>query len=186
MTLTGKPCPADVTSGMTTREHVKARDPELAYLLIHVFGDGAWRYPYTAPRPFGRQHQTGGASSVPIPPLLPVPAPAWHAAVTAPPPLPVLPQPEWQRLCPPVHLIQGSGTVIQQPVLGSGAAWGWGGAAGGVGGREGGGGQPHYGVVNGGRTEEAQEQPGEAGGQRRPKSKLLASLWPWKRRGSNS
>ena len=45
---------ADVTSGVNTRERVKARDPRLAALLAAVYGDGAWRYPATAPRAFAR------------------------------------------------------------------------------------------------------------------------------------
>lgn len=43
----------DVTSGMTCREAVKQRDPELAALLTTVWGDGPWRYPLTAPHPLG-------------------------------------------------------------------------------------------------------------------------------------
>lgn len=42
----------DVTSGLTTREALKARDPRLAAVMARVWGDGAWRYPLTAPCPF--------------------------------------------------------------------------------------------------------------------------------------
>jgi hypothetical protein len=44
---------ADVTSGVNTREKLKRKDPELASILATVFGDGPWRYPLTAPQPFG-------------------------------------------------------------------------------------------------------------------------------------
>lgn len=45
----------DVTAGMTTREDVKSRDPRLAAVLGRVWGDGAWRYPTTAPKEFLRK-----------------------------------------------------------------------------------------------------------------------------------
>ena len=44
--------PADVTSGVNTREKLKERDPRLAGLLSKVYGDGPWRYPATAPGKF--------------------------------------------------------------------------------------------------------------------------------------
>jgi hypothetical protein len=66
------PClPADVTSGVNTREKLKERDPRLAELLSKVYGDGSWRYPATAPGKFqpwassssgGRQRSRRGGS----------------------------------------------------------------------------------------------------------------------------
>lgn len=43
---------ADVTSGMNTREKLRERDSKLAELMTLVYGEGKWRYPATAPRPF--------------------------------------------------------------------------------------------------------------------------------------
>lgn len=51
--------PADVTSGVTTREAVKQRDPQLASLLARVYGDGGWRYAATAPRKLGTRRRHG-------------------------------------------------------------------------------------------------------------------------------
>lgn len=47
--------PADVTSGVNTRDKLKERDPQLAELLSAVYGDGAWRYPQSAPRAFPQE-----------------------------------------------------------------------------------------------------------------------------------
>ena len=44
------PWPADVTSGINTRQKLKERDPALAALMLCVYGDGSWRYPATAPQ----------------------------------------------------------------------------------------------------------------------------------------
>ena len=57
-------CPtADVTSGVNTREEVKGKDPRLAALLAAVYGDGPWRYPQTAPRPFARESCAAAAAA---------------------------------------------------------------------------------------------------------------------------
>lgn len=40
---------------MNSREKLKLRDPLLAAILERVYGDGDWRYPATAPRPFPRE-----------------------------------------------------------------------------------------------------------------------------------
>ena len=53
----------DVTSGMTTREAIKARDPRLAGVLAAVWGDGLWRYPYTAPHTFASFLGSPGTAS---------------------------------------------------------------------------------------------------------------------------
>jgi hypothetical protein len=43
---------ADVTSGVNTRDKLRERDPALAEIMTLVYGDGEWRHPRTAPRPF--------------------------------------------------------------------------------------------------------------------------------------
>ncbi|PSC70665.1 hypothetical protein C2E20_5933 [Micractinium conductrix] len=53
----------DVTSGVNTREEVKGKDPRLAALLAAVYGDGPWRYPQTAPRPFARESCAAAAAA---------------------------------------------------------------------------------------------------------------------------
>lgn len=53
------PCTADVTSGVNTREKLKARDPRLASVLAAVYCDGSWRYPASAPRPFSKRAPQG-------------------------------------------------------------------------------------------------------------------------------
>lgn len=40
---------------MNSRERVRQRDPLLAAILERVYGDGGWRYPDSAPRPFPRE-----------------------------------------------------------------------------------------------------------------------------------
>ncbi|KAI7837512.1 hypothetical protein COHA_008648 [Chlorella ohadii] len=49
----------DVTSGVNTRQKLRARDPALAALMLRVYGDGSWRYPATAPQqwPHWREQQ---------------------------------------------------------------------------------------------------------------------------------
>lgn len=51
----GPHVPADVTSGVNSREKLKQRDPLLAAILEQVYGDGDWRYPASAPRPFPQE-----------------------------------------------------------------------------------------------------------------------------------
>ena len=43
------PCFADVNSGVCTRDLLKQHDPQLATVLMRVYGDGSWRYQQTAP-----------------------------------------------------------------------------------------------------------------------------------------
>jgi hypothetical protein len=55
-------CPSpDVTDGIRTRALLRAHDPRLARILKAAYGDGAWRYPHTAPKPF--QEHAGAAKS---------------------------------------------------------------------------------------------------------------------------
>lgn len=50
--------PADVTSGVNTREKLRERDSKLAELMTLVYGESDWRYPATAPRPFAPYEET--------------------------------------------------------------------------------------------------------------------------------
>ena len=53
----------DATSGMTTREAVKKRDPVLADILTEVWGDGSWRYLSSAPGEFKRLRRGSGGNN---------------------------------------------------------------------------------------------------------------------------
>ncbi|GAB4819447.1 hypothetical protein N2152v2_006493 [Parachlorella kessleri] len=67
----------DVTCGVNTREKLKQQDPELAAIMTTVYGDGPWRYPLTAPRPFGPGARTQvGPQQPSAPPGPPAAAPA--------------------------------------------------------------------------------------------------------------
>ena len=43
---------ADVNSGICSRALLKEHDPQLASVLFKTFGDRAWKYPQTAPKPW--------------------------------------------------------------------------------------------------------------------------------------
>lgn len=49
----------DSTSGVTDRRKLCRIDSALASIMTRVWGDGAWRYPATSPRPFPRKTPVG-------------------------------------------------------------------------------------------------------------------------------
>lgn len=46
--------PADVNSGLNSREAIEYYDPPLAAILAWTFGRGSWRYPHSMPKPFAK------------------------------------------------------------------------------------------------------------------------------------
>uniref|UniRef100_A0A7S0WVU0 von Hippel-Lindau disease tumour suppressor beta domain-containing protein n=1 Tax=Chlamydomonas leiostraca TaxID=1034604 RepID=A0A7S0WVU0_9CHLO len=47
----------DVNSGVNSRDTLKRLDPGLAALMCRAYGDGPWRYPHDAPRPFSHKRK---------------------------------------------------------------------------------------------------------------------------------
>jgi hypothetical protein len=54
----------DATSGVITRQQVKARDPGLAAVMTNVYGDGPWRYQQDCPGCFRQRRSAAGAGVV--------------------------------------------------------------------------------------------------------------------------
>ncbi|GMH39560.1 hypothetical protein BSKO_07458 [Bryopsis sp. KO-2023] len=59
----------DVTSGINTREKLKAHDPLLASLMVEAYGDGSWRYQDDSPAKFVLKGQPQILNGTPLPAL---------------------------------------------------------------------------------------------------------------------